>query len=90
MHEPEVVPFLLSKCLFSDNELGENVWKSTDVQLGWARHRGFEGSGRRACERRQGGREVGDGGDGGHGGEGDEGGGAGGDEEEGNLAALVV
>ena len=33
---------------------------------------------------------MGDGGDGGHGGEGDEGGGAGGDEEEGNLAALVV
>ena len=31
-----------------------------------------------------------DGGDGGHGGEGDEGGGGGGDEEEGNLAALVV
>ena len=31
---------------------------------------------------------MGDGGDGGHGGEGDEGGG--GDEEEGNLAALVV
>ena len=60
MHEPEVVPFLLSKCLFSDNELGENVWKSTDVQLGWARHRGFEGSGRRACEGRQGGREDGE------------------------------
>ena len=33
---------------------------------------------------------MGDGGDGGHGGEGDEGGGGGGDEEEGNLAALVV
>ena len=31
-----------------------------------------------------------DGGEGGHGGEGDEGGGGGGDEEEGNLAALVV
>ena len=33
---------------------------------------------------------MGDGGDGGHGGEGDEGGGGGGDEEEDNLAALVV
>ena len=33
---------------------------------------------------------MGDAGDGGHGGEGDEGGGGGGDEEEGNLAALVV